>query len=56
MRAEAILSLARAVGAAGQGDEAAGLVAMALQLYEAKGNVASAAAARELLTPGALTA
>jgi class 3 adenylate cyclase/tetratricopeptide (TPR) repeat protein len=55
MRAEAMLSLARALGAAGRPDEAASAVADALRLYEAKGNVASATAARELLAPGALT-
>jgi class 3 adenylate cyclase/tetratricopeptide (TPR) repeat protein len=53
-RAEALLSLARALGAAGRGEEAAGSVAEALRLYEAKGNVVSAEKARGLLHTGAL--
>jgi hypothetical protein len=52
-RAEAMLSLARALGVAGQEEEAASGVAGALQLYEAKANVVASAAARALLTPGA---
>jgi class 3 adenylate cyclase/tetratricopeptide (TPR) repeat protein len=54
MRATAILSLARAVGAAGQADEAARHVADALRFYEEKGNVVAAAKARALLAAGAL--
>jgi tetratricopeptide (TPR) repeat protein len=54
-RAEAMLSLARAVRSAGRREEAAGCVAEALRLYEAKGNVVSAAKARVLLSAGELT-
>ena len=54
MRASSLLSLARALGAAGRSEEAAKSAAEAVRLYEAKGNVVSAGKARALLRPGAL--
>jgi predicted ATPase len=55
MRASSLLSLARALAAAGRSEDAAKSAAEAVRLYEAKGNVVSAAKARALLRPGALT-
>jgi class 3 adenylate cyclase/tetratricopeptide (TPR) repeat protein len=54
MRASSLLSLARALGAAGRSEEAGKSAAEAVRLYEAKGNAVSAGKARALLRPGAL--
>jgi predicted ATPase/class 3 adenylate cyclase len=49
LQGDALMSLARVLLVSGRGSEAAGAARAALQAYEAKGNVASAAAARRLL-------
>jgi class 3 adenylate cyclase/tetratricopeptide (TPR) repeat protein len=54
MRASSLLSLARALGAAGRTKEAEKSAAEAVRLYEAKGNIVSAGKARALLRPEAL--
>jgi hypothetical protein len=51
-RADAMLDLAEVLRACAQDGDRRGAVQTALQLYEAKGNVAAAARARRLLDPG----
>jgi tetratricopeptide (TPR) repeat protein len=54
MRASSLLSLARALIAAGRTKEAEKSAAEAVRLYDAKGNIVSAGKARALLRPEAL--
>jgi class 3 adenylate cyclase/tetratricopeptide (TPR) repeat protein len=54
MRASSLLSLARALVAAGRTKEAEKSAAEAVRLYEAKGNIVSAGKARALLRPEGL--
>jgi hypothetical protein len=56
MRASSLLSLARALAAAGRSEEAAKSAAEAVRLYETKGNVVSAGKARALFSAGTLEA
>jgi predicted ATPase/class 3 adenylate cyclase len=49
LQGDAFMSLARVLNASGKGDEAVIAARAALRAYEAKGNLASAAAAREIL-------
>jgi ATP/maltotriose-dependent transcriptional regulator MalT len=54
MRASSLLSLARALDAAGRSDEATRSALEAVRLYEAKGNVVSAGKAGEFVTSRAV--